>query len=77
MSNVETMQIHKMIDIGQTIRARRKEIGMCQKGLSRKAGVGVRFISELENGKVTARFDKVMDVLVALDISIWVYVRRG
>ena len=37
----------------------RKQYGLTQVDLSQKSGVGLRFVRELEQGKVTFRFDKV------------------
>ena len=45
------------------IKEQRKVYNMTQKELSDKAGVGLRFIRELESGKPTLRMDKVNIVL--------------
>lgn len=45
------------------IRESRKCLNMSQRELAEKAGVGVRFIRELEHGKLTVRLDKVNQVL--------------
>lgn len=45
------------------IRNKRKEEGMTQRELSDTAGVGLRFVRDLEQGKVTLRMDKVNAVL--------------
>ncbi|MEX0685837.1 MAG: helix-turn-helix transcriptional regulator [Balneolales bacterium] len=45
------------------IRKRRKQLGMTQDDLSRRAGVGLRFIRDLEQGKESLRLDKVNQVL--------------
>lgn len=41
----------------------RKQYGLTQIDLSEKAGVGLRFVRELEQGKQTLRMDKVNQVL--------------
>ena len=41
----------------------RKEHGLTQEDLAAKAGVGLRFVRELEQGKQTLRMDKVNQVL--------------
>ena len=41
----------------------RKLYGLTQIDLSQKAGVGLRFVRELEQGKATLRLDKVNQVL--------------
>jgi len=45
------------------IKEQRKVYSMTQKELSDRAGVGLRFIRELESGKPTLRMDKVNIVL--------------
>ena len=45
------------------VKAQRKIHGLTQMELSRKAGVGLRFVRDLEQGKTTLRMDKVNQVL--------------
>ncbi len=45
------------------IKQKRKELKLTQLDLSEKAGVGIRFIRELEGGKKTLRIDKINQVL--------------
>lgn len=45
------------------IKERRAQVGMTQEDLSYAAGVGLRFVRELEQGKPTLRMDKVNQVL--------------
>jgi len=45
------------------VKGQRKIHGLTQVDLARKAGVGLRFIRELEQGKRTLRMDKVNQVL--------------
>ncbi len=41
----------------------RKAAGLTQPELAERAGVGLRFVRELEQGKPTVRLDKVTQVL--------------
>lgn len=50
--------------IAQFIKQRRKEAGLTQQSLADKAGVGLRFIRELERGKPSLQMDKVNQVLL-------------
>lgn len=50
-------------NISNLIKQKRKEVGITQAELSLRAGVGLRFIRELEQGKETLRLDKVNIVL--------------
>jgi y4mF family transcriptional regulator len=45
------------------VKERRKSLGLTQEELSEKAGVGLRFVRDLEQGKKTLRMDKVNQVL--------------
>jgi len=51
------------VDFREFISKRRKEEGLTQKQLSELAGVGLRFIRDLEQGKPRLRTDKVNAVL--------------
>lgn len=45
------------------VKERRRKMGLTQKDLADRAGVGLRFIRELEQGKASLRLDKVNQVL--------------
>ena len=45
------------------LKERRKVLGLTQQQLAIKAGVGLRFIRDLEQGKESLRMDKVNQVL--------------
>lgn len=49
--------------IGRFVRDRRKAGGMTQRELGELAGVGTRFVSELERGKPSLRLSMVNQVL--------------
>jgi y4mF family transcriptional regulator len=50
--------------LSQHIKRKRKQYRLTQPELALKAGVGLRFIRDLEQGKHTLRMDKVNDVLI-------------
>jgi len=52
-----------MSALSQFVKDRRKILGITQVELAEKAGVGLRFVRELEQGKVSVRLDKVNEVL--------------
>jgi len=56
--------------IGITIRELRKRQGLRQDQLAGAAGVGLRFLIELEAGKETAQLGKTLAVLNALGCKI-------
>lgn len=49
--------------LSHTVKALRKEFGMTQEELAIKAGVGLNFVRNLEQGKPTLRMDKVNQLL--------------
>ncbi len=53
-------------DIGEIVRQTRKAQGLRQDQLAAAAGVGLRFLVELEAGKSTAQIGKALDVLASL-----------
>ena len=57
-------------DIGTLIRSARKEQNLRQGELAGVAGVGLRFIVDLEAGKPTAQIGKVLQVLQTLGCSV-------
>jgi y4mF family transcriptional regulator len=52
-----------MSTLSQFIKQKRKAENLTQEELSLKAGVGLRFIRDIEQGKETLRMDKVNLVL--------------
>lgn len=61
MPSIQTPQ-----HLGSALRAARKQLGLTQPQLALAAGVGVRFIVELEAGKPTVRLENVLRVIDAL-----------
>jgi y4mF family transcriptional regulator len=49
--------------ISDFIKEKRKQLKLTQPDLAERAGVGLRFVRELEQGKQTVRLDKVNQVL--------------
>ena len=52
-----------MTKISSFLKYHRKRLNLTQEELANKAGVGIRFIREVEQGKQTLRLDKVNQVL--------------
>lgn len=49
--------------IAKFIKEKRKQLKLTQPELAERAGVGLRFVRELEQGKQTVQLDKVNQVL--------------
>jgi y4mF family transcriptional regulator len=58
------------------IRKARKRMGMNQQAFADYAGVGRRFLSELENGKASLEFDKVLACARTAGIDIFAKPRQ-
>lgn len=52
-----------MNTIRRFVKEKRKELNLTQEELALNAGVGLRFVRDLEQGKKSLRLDKVNDVL--------------
>ncbi|HKP98545.1 MAG TPA: helix-turn-helix transcriptional regulator [Fibrobacteria bacterium] len=49
--------------LSEFVKERRGQAGLTQQELALKAGVGLRFVRDLEQGKTTLRLDKVNQIL--------------
>lgn len=52
--------------LGAALRAARRRAGLTQSELALAAGVGLRFVVELEAGKPTVRLEQVLRVIEAM-----------
>ena len=53
-----------------TLKQLRKEYHLTQEDMAFKAGVGLRFVREMEQGKATLRMDKVNQVLELFNLQL-------
>jgi len=65
-----SLAIRSAHDLGQLVRETREQRKLSQQAFADLVGVGRRFISELENGKATLEFDKVLQVASASGIDV-------
>jgi y4mF family transcriptional regulator len=62
----------------ETVRSRRKALGLRQAELADLAGCSERFVHTVENGKASLRLDKLLDVLKVLGLDLVVVLgQRG
>jgi len=47
----------------ELVKSRREQLGLTQQELADRAGVGLRFVRDLEQGKESLRLDKVNQIL--------------
>ena len=62
-------------EIGSLVRETRKAQGISQEQLAGVANTGIRFISDLENGKPTVQLEKTIRVLEALGLGVYAFYR--
>jgi HTH-type transcriptional regulator/antitoxin HipB len=74
MNNSKVLPSGKTInssdEFGKLIRHKRKQDKLTQIELAELTGVGVRFLSELENGKPTVQLEKVFQVMLGLGLKM-------
>ncbi len=71
------MIVRSSIDLGNVLRARRRELGLTQEEVSGVVGVNRRVIGELERGKGTVQLQIAMDLARVLGLDIELEPRGG
>lgn len=69
--------IQNAMELGKMVARQRKAQGLTQADLAGLAQTGTRFISDLENGKGTVQFDKVMHILNLLGLDVVIMDRQS
>ena len=70
---MNSQDLTTMKDIGKLIRDIRKQQGVTQEELAGISGTGRRFISDVENGKNTTQTGKLLLVLKALGLNLYIF----
>jgi HTH-type transcriptional regulator/antitoxin HipB len=71
MSSIgDIMMIHSPGDLGLAIRDRRKQLGLDQQTLARRAGVSRQWLIEVEQGKTRAAIGLLLQTVRALDLEL-------
>ena len=70
------MRVTTMAELGSLIRKERLRQKLTQTDLAEISGVGITFMSQLENGKETVEMGRVIRVLTMLGIDLYAE-RRG
>lgn len=68
----QSVRIKSASDLGNFVREFRESQKMTQADILGLANTGNRFIVELENGKPTVQFQKVLDVLDTLGLEMMI-----
>lgn len=64
------LEINEMTQIAEAVRKARKKQKVSQTVLSQASNVGLRFVGDIERGKPSVQFDKLLAVLTSLGISL-------
>lgn len=70
IGKVMLVPILSSAELGRTIRAARQAQALTLEDVALAAGVGIRFVSELERGKPSARMAEAMRVLAAVGVHL-------
>lgn len=63
MDNMDKSQANQITAINSEIKNLRKKLGLNQVEFAKRAGIGLRFLRELEQGKMSVRLDKLFKVV--------------
>jgi y4mF family transcriptional regulator len=61
--------------LSEYLKKKRKSLNLTQEDLASKAGVGLRVVREMEQGKPTLRMDKVNQVLMLFGTELGVVLK--
>ena len=64
-------------ELGKMVKKHRKAMGLTQAELALTSGTGMRFISDLENGKPTCQLGKTLTVLRTLGLRLTISPARS
>ena len=70
------MKINNTKTLGETIRARRKDLHYTQAYLAEFTGLSVTFISDVERGKTTAEIEKIIRLINVLGLNLLIEKRE-
>ena len=76
-TSTKVQHIHNPAELGQYLRDRRHEQSSTINDASSLVSLGERFISEIERGKQTAFFDKTLQYVDQLGLSLHIYPRNA
>ena len=60
------------LPLNEYVKTKRKSLGLSREEFAQKAGVGLRFLRELEQGKETLKMDKVNQALKLFGMQLGV-----
>lgn len=70
------MRITDTASLGQAVREERLKQGLTQAELAGLSGVGITYLSKLENGKATSELGKALGVIATLGLNVYLQRRE-
>ena len=67
------IELKTVTEIGRLVREERKRQNVTQLQLAGLAGTGLRFVSDLENGKGTIQVQKLLKVIQTLGLGMFLF----
>ncbi len=67
------IELKTVKEIGNLVRNERKRQNVTQLQLAGLAGTGIRFVSDLENGKGTIQVQKLLKIVQTLGLGLFVF----
>ena len=67
------IELKTVTEIGNLVRNERKRQNVTQLQLAGLAGTGIRFVSDLENGKGTIQVQKLLKIVQTLGLGLFVF----
>lgn len=71
------MQLNTLQDLANAVRALRREKGLTQQELARRAGLSRQWLAGLENGTANPSWDVVLRLAAALDADVTFHSRAA
>jgi y4mF family transcriptional regulator len=71
LSNLNNEPVKNTFEVGSILRQKRKSQGLTLEQVAQHCGLSMRFVSEVERGKPTAEFGKVLFLLSAVGVDLF------
>lgn len=75
LSTLNNKPVKNTFEIGSILRQKRKAQGLTLEQVAQHCGLSMRFVSEVERGKTTAEFGKVLFLLNAVGVDLFANTR--
>ena len=75
LSNLNNKPVKDTFELGSILRAKRKSQGLTLEQVAQHCGLSMRFVSEVERGKPTAEFGKVLYLLRCVGVDLFANTR--